>query len=82
MRNMECQVEQGQALPVSPKQVMMDLEWSNLQNKIVNTNPEKFRLPMGEKKSCTWWAVTSGIFLLIIAKAVVIICIYEGIITV
>ena len=67
---------------MSPKQVMMDMEWSNLQNKMVNSNPEQFRVGTGEKKTWKWWTVTRFIFLLLFIKIIVIICVMEGVIKV
>ena len=71
-----------QGMPVSTRQVMMDLEWSNLQNKMVNANPEQFSLTTGQKKTWKWWTVMTFIFLLLFVKMVLIICIIEGIIKV
>ena len=71
-----------QVMPVSARQVMLDMEWSNMQNKMVNSNPEHFRLNMGERKTWKWWTVVTFIFLILIIKIIVIICVMEGIIKV
>ena len=62
--------------------VMMDQYWSTMQNKMVNSNPEQFRVPSGEKKTWKWWTMMTFIFFLLIIKIIVFICVMEGIIKV
>eukprot|EP00092_Neocalanus_flemingeri_P055186 GFUD01065126.1.p2 GENE.GFUD01065126.1~~GFUD01065126.1.p2 ORF type:complete len:108 (-),score=23.63 GFUD01065126.1:29-352(-) len=53
-------------------QVMIDQQWSNLQNNTANTDQERLIVPAQRKNNCTRWPI---ILAIVIIKIIVIICI-------